>query len=250
MLVDAPAAQIRELHVRLSSVQVARRSSETLTLLEARHLPEDTDVIAAGRTPVLLGTVDVPAGTYTFARLLLDPTSPVNRVRLADGTEQPIVKVEDQPALGAQLNGSFIVKAGTNMTLLFDFAAAASVHEGPGGWVLSPQIFSRYIGRGVQFGRLQGIVTEQGAVPGAAPEGQVLGVFLRDQNTREMVSLAEVSGLTGEYTMPNLVPGRYRLSVQYAARSDWALMGAPLVDNVVVRINSDKMSTASVNITP
>ncbi len=247
MLVDAPANQISELHVRLNGVQVARRSNETMTLLEARDLPADTDVIAAGNTPVLLGTVDVPEGTYTFARLAIDGASPVNRVRLTDGTEHPIVEVVHQQQLGAQLNGSFQVVAGTNMTLLFDFAAAASVRETANGWVLSPQIFSQYIERGVQFGGLRGVVRERDGAPLIKPADQVLGVFLRDQGTQEVVSLAEVCCLTGEYAMPQLVPGHYRLSVQYATR-DWAPVGAPLLDEVVVRITAGSTSTASVEI--
>jgi len=247
VLVDAPANQIEELHVRLSSVQVARRSSETMTLLEARDLPADTDLIAAGNTPVVLGTVDVPVGTYTYARLGIDGDSPVNRVRLADGTEHPIVEVMDQPALGAQINGSFIVVAGANMTLLFDFAAAASVREGPGGWRLEPQVFSQYIERGVQFGGLQGVVREKDGAPLMKPADQVLGVFLRDQGTQEVISLAEVCCLTGEYAMPKLVPARYRLSVQYATR-DWTPVGDPLLEDVVIRVTAGGTSTANVEI--
>lgn len=247
MLVDAPASRIEELHVKLDSVQVARRSMGTITLLRADQLPAETDLIAAGRNPVLLGTVDIPAGTYTFARLGIDGTSPVNRVRLSDGSVHSFVGFDQRPQLGAHLNGSFRVVAGQDMTLLFDVAAAASVRETPAGWVLAPQVFSQYIERGVQFGGLEGVISTSDGSPLEPRDGQVLGVFLRSQGTGEMISVAEVCCETGEYVMPKLVPGVYRLRVQYAD-TEWLPVGEPLLDGGIVRVAAGPRTVASFQI--
>lgn len=236
MLVDAPANRVQEVHVRLNAVEIARRADPVITLLAARDLPEDIDLISAGVNPIVLGTVDIRAGSYTYVRLGIDRDSPVNRVRTDDGTVHPLRVIGD-PERNTTLFLPIRVVGGTEMTLLFDFAAAASVRETPDGWVLEPQVFTRYIERGVQFGTLRGVVREVDGEPLTVPPGQVLGVFLRTQEEAQTISLSEVCCTTGEFVVPQLVPGRYRLKVQRAT-PDWRPLGEPLIDEVAIRLGA------------
>lgn len=246
MLVDAPADRIEELHLQLKSVQLVNHSGPIVEVLGPNDLPDDVEVIGAAETPIILGTVDVPAGTYTFANLQIEPNSPVNRLRTSDGQVHPInyTPPRDQTA---NLGGTIVIEAGSEMTLLLDFAAAASVRETPNGWVLNPRIFTRYIERGVDFGSLRGVVREIDGEPLVAPPGQILGVFFRDQETGDSIALSEIDGGTGEFQVPTIVPGRYRLKVQFAT-PDWEPVGQPFVDNIVVRVRPGQDVRTAVDI--
>ncbi len=241
MLADAPASRIRELHVALEEVTLARKSHATVTVLGPEDLPDDVDVIAAGRNPVILGTVDVPVGRYTYARLGIDADSEINRVVTDDGQVHP-VRLEEEAQEGVELISSFTVEADRPMTLLLDFAAAASVRETYDGWVLSPQIFGRYVERGVQFGSISGVVREADGEPLAASVGQRLGVFVRVRGSRQTLAIAEVGCRSGEFLIPQLIPGEYLVSVQ-PATLDWKPVGEPLIDPTPVTVRAGEEDT-------
>jgi hypothetical protein len=228
MLIDAPTCRIEELHLRFDRVELARRSAPVQTILEGRDLPESVDVIAAGENPVILGTVDLPVGTYTWANLGIDPEAEVNRVVTGDGAVHPLQYTPPR-AESANLNRPFRVRAGEDMTLLFDFLAAASITETPEGCILRPRLFTHYVERDVQFGSLNGIIREVDDEPLSAPADQVLGIFLLEQETEAVVSLVEVDLDTGEFQIPAILPGRYDLLVQFAT-FDWQRVGDPLFE--------------------
>ncbi|MFO8080667.1 MAG: DUF4382 domain-containing protein [Armatimonadota bacterium] len=228
MLIDAPTCRIEELHLRFDRVELARRSAPVQTILEGRHLPESVDVIAAGENPVVLGTVDLPVGTYTWANLGIDPDAEVNRVVTADGAVHPLQYTAPR-AENANLNRPFRVRAGEDMTLLFDFLAAASITETPEGCILRPRLVTHYVERGVQFGSVSGIIREVDGEPLRAPADQILGVFLLEEETDAVISLVEVNQDTGEFRIPAILPGRYDLAVQFAT-SDWERRGEPVFE--------------------
>jgi len=246
MVVDAPANDIVELHLRLTSVQLGNRSAPVVEVLGPEELPADLDVIAAGETPVILGTAEVNEGPYTYANLVVDPASPVNRVRTSDGTVHPLTM--QQEGVGtANLDVPIRVVAGGEMTLLFDFAAAASVRETINGWVLTPRIFSRGVGMNPQFGAMAGVVTEVDSEPLTSPDQHVLGVFIRDDGNWT-VALAEVDPATGEYRVPKLLPGRYRVTAQMARATDWKPVGDPLFDQKDVLVTADQDKVVNIEI--
>ena len=244
MLVDAPADQIDELHLRFDSVEIVHRSAAVVQLLGPEDLPEDIDVISAGEDPVVLGTVDVPVGTYTWANLSIDPDSPVNRIVTEDGTFP--LEYHAPRAESANLITQFRVRQGEQMTLLFDFAAAPSVRETPDGWVLTPQVHTRYVNRGIPFADLRGTVREVDGDPLTPPQDLVLGAFLRDQDAGELVQVAEVNPETGAFTMPTLVPGNYRLDLQFAD-AQWSRVGEPFVTNRLVRLAPNQETRITVD---
>jgi len=248
MLVDAPASEIAELHVGIQRVQLMRRAAPQQTVLGADDLPDDIDLIAAGRDPVVLGVVDVPVGHYTSANLEFDREQPTSRVQTEDGTVHPLTVVA--PAAPAtELLETFHVVENEPMTLLFDVSAAASVRqaEGEGGWVFRPRVYARYIERGVQFGGLRGTVREKDGAPLVTPPSQVLGVFLEDADRRQTMAFAEVCCEDGSFAMPKLVPDRYRLIVQYAT-TDWNPVGEPLAPARIMDVVSNVVNRPVIEI--
>lgn len=241
MLADAPASRISELHVALEEVTLARRSHATVTVLGPEDLPDDVDLIAAGGDPIILGTVDVPVGQYTYARLGIDGDSEVNRVVTEDAQVHPFT-LEEEAQEGVQLISSFTVEADRPMTLLLDFAAAASLRETADGWVLSPQIFGRYVERGVQFGSISGTVREADGEPLVAPVGQRLGVFVRVRGSQQTTAIVEVCCRSGEFLIPQLIPGEYLLSVQPAG-ADWEPIGEPLIEDARITVQAGEQDT-------
>ena len=247
MLVDAPSSRIAELHVRFDAVQLSRGSAPVNTLLDRNDLPGQVDVIAAGEAPVILGTVDLPVGTYRWTNLSIDPSSPVNRVVTEDGVSHPL-RYTPPRAETANLVGEFEVREGERKTLLFEFAAAASVRETPDGWVLNPRIFSRYVDRDPQFGELSGTVRWADGRPPVVHRGEVMGVFVRitDGGAGPLVGLAEIDPDTGAFRLPMVLAGRYDVTVQ-AATADWEPVGEPLFEQRRVNVRANVQTTLEID---
>lgn len=239
MLIDAPSSRIAELHVRLKSVQLANMSAPVVELLGEDELPEDIDLVATAETPVILGTGEVNAGSYTYASLVIDEDSPVNRVVTSDGTAHPL-HYERSGEDTADIVFPIRLAAGTETTLLFDFSAAASVRETPTGWVLTPQVFAQEVDAPVTFASLQGVVNEVDGDSLELPNNMALGLFIREDGGRK-VALTEIDPETGAYNFPKLVPARYRITI-LRVDPDWKPIGSALFDagDVLVKPGADK----------
>lgn len=246
MLVDAPYDAVQELHVGLESVQLARRSHPRITLLHEAELPDDVDVIATGQNPLILGTVEVPVGEYTFAELQVDADA-ANRVRLADGSEHPLT-YEAPTGEGSNLVLPFDVVAGEQKTLLFDFSAAASVREENGNWILRPQIFSQYIESDVQFGSMRGVVREVDGQRVEAPEGLILGVEMRTQGGLRPIARTQVSPDDGVFVLPKIAPDNYTIEVKLFTATWEDVVGDPLLGRVFVRVFPNAQATPQIEI--
>ncbi|MFW5868100.1 MAG: DUF4382 domain-containing protein [Armatimonadota bacterium] len=246
MLVDAPAHQIEELHVHFDSVELVRSSAPVQVILDENQLPDDVDVIAAGETPVILGTPNVPVGTYTWSNLGINGDSPVNRVVTQGGVSEPVQYVRPT-ASTANLARRYQLQAGADVTLLFNFAAAASLRETSEGWVLRPQVFSRFVEGEPTFGELSGVVSEVGGGAPAIPPGGRLGVFLRTESRNELVDIAEVDPATGAFRMPSVLTGSYRVIVQLADLA-WGPIGEPLFEDRDVRVGADQVTNLDIEV--
>lgn len=235
MLVDAPADQIDQLHLEFESVEIARRSAPVTRLMGPDDLPDDVDVLSGGDDPILLGTVNIPEGSYTWANLAVMAGSPVNRV-VANGTVQPL-QYEPPRGQSSNLDSPIQVVGGTEMALLFDFEAAASVSEQSGEWVLNPQIYSSYIERDAELSSLRGTITEPDGEMLTGPGDQVVGLFLTEDPTRRTRGVAEVNPQTGAYDFGTVVPGRYLIEA-YVVGPNWSKDGGMLRPGVKVSVTA------------
>lgn len=228
MLVDAPAADLEEVHVALESIELIRRADVPQMLLTRLQLPADIDLLALD-DPLVLGTVEVLVARYTAIRVLINGASSANRVVTADGRSHPLRLVDDHPESQVGLVLPFRLTAGTEGTLLLDFCAGASVYRFgvTNEWRLRPVIFAQYVEGTPQFGSISGTVVEANGDSLAMPVGTVLGAFLRSNDHGQPVAVAEVCPDTGQFSFGRTLPGRYVLTIQRANR-DWTLSGEPL----------------------
>jgi len=245
VLVDAPANAVEELHLRFDKVELVRASAPVHVVLDRNDLPADVDVIATADTPMTLGTADVPVGTYTWSNLSIDPNSPANRV-VTTGGQVHALQYVPLPAPTAHLARRYVLQAGQEVTLLFNFAAAASVSDDSGAWIVRPQVFSRFVEGPLEFGSLSGVVSEVDGDALRSNAGPKLGVFLRDDR-RALVDIAEIDRETGEFRMPSLLTGQYQVTVQ-AASAQWEPAGEPLLEMGGVSVTTDNETVLNLDI--
>jgi hypothetical protein len=194
---------------------------------------------------VTLGTGEVNAGPYTYASLVIDEDSPVNRVVTSDGTVHPLHyerSGEDTPDIIFPIR----LEPGTETTLLFDFSAAASVRETPSGWVLRPQVFVQEVDTPIDFASLEGVVNEVDGESLEPGNNMALGLFIRETGGRK-VALTEINTETGAYNFPKLVPGRYRITILRVG-TDWQPIGATLFDQGDVAFDPGADRTLNIEI--
>ena len=226
MLTDAPAADISEVHVHITSVQ-AVASGGPVTLVNDAALPDDIELVALARDPLLLGQPLIPSGDYTQVRLIVSSVAGENWIRTAAGDRYDL-KVPSGSQTGAKLvTGEFSVPAGGTVVLLLDLDAAASVHQAgaSGQWIMRPTIFASVVDTIPGMGALNGTVLDSAGAPPVPPAGSVLGVYV--QGPFGPVGVAEVSPVDGAFSIPGLPAGSYDLQLFYAGL-DWVPTGPAL----------------------
>jgi hypothetical protein len=189
--------------------------------------------------------VNIPQGSYTWANLAVREGSPVNRV-VANGTVHPL-HYDAPRGQSSNLDAPIEVVGGTEMALLFDFEAAASVSEDGGDWMLNPQIFSFYIERDAELSSLRGTVTEPDGQPLMGPDGRPVGLFLTDANSRRTMGVAEVDPQTGAYDFGTIVPGRYVIEA-YFVRPSWGKDGGMLGTPVRIGVTAGDDGVVNFNL--
>jgi len=222
VLTDVPAADLAEMHVRISRIEISNRAEATRVLLEDEDIPDDIDLLAIGDTPMLLGSLDLREGRYSEVRVLLSDRAGANWVRETNGTVHTLTPPLRDPEGGTRLVDAFHLQAGTTVTLLMDFNAAASVYPRLPGepWAVRPMIFAQGLpGADPPLGGIAGVVTERDGDPLEAPAGRILAVFVQNA-AYKLVSVAEVSLTDGSFAVPQIVPGNQILTVRYTT-PDW-----------------------------
>jgi len=231
VLVDAPARQIRELHVRISAIELVNRANAAVKLLGTDDLPPDIELVGLRNSPLELGRVEVPEGFYTEARVLLSVEPNAHRLRTQDGRVHSVALTSDDPEGEVRVVRRFRVTAGEDFTLLLDFAAAASVFQpAPGGpWLIRPTVFVHALDDPMpRLGSAQGSVLDRAGEPIRPEPGTAVGVYIWRGNLEgTLVSVSEVSGDDGGFSLPALVPGDYTLTVRRSNRR-WEPVGDPL----------------------
>lgn len=250
IMVDAPPSALQELHVTLTGLHLFRHSGPETIILDENDLPGRIDVLDLADNPLVFEDVSIPSGNYTHARLLIDPDAPGNVLRTADGVEHPWV-LDPHGAYNSMtlIGWEFRVEPGENIALLVDFCAAASVYQSPAGaWTLRPIVFFWKLHDPdttvADLASLQGTVLDRDGRPLQVARNQVLGLIIEmDHRENRRVTVTEIDPATGEFEIPHLPNGRYRVSVR-PVDARWETTGPPLPlqtrdgvrDYVVLRI--------------
>ena len=233
-LTDAAAADIQEVHVHITSIQVMSCDEGAVEVLGDADIPDDIELVSLAGDPYDLGMGAILAGEYCQVRLILSDEEGANWVLLAPEPgqtegERHDVKIPSAYQSGIKLiTGPFEVGDTEGVTLLLDFDAAASVHQagGSGQWMMRPVIHVSEVETVQCMGSVTGTVTD-GENPIQPPQGEVLGVFVLNADD-EVVAVAEVSPDDGTFEIPTLLCGEYDIELHYATEGDWDSYGDAL----------------------
>lgn len=249
IVVDAPPSALQSLHVQFEALHLFSHSASETTILDASDLPGHIDLLDLAENPIVFEGVRVPSGTYTHARMPVVADSPGNVLRTADGIERPWRLTPRDADGNIEVIKFFNVEAGENLTLLVDICAAASVYRpAQGGWNLRPIIFVQKLDDPTvtvaDLARVEGTVLDRAGNPiGPLAADAVVGVIVERDTDLRRVTVTEADPATGEFTIPNLPPGRYRFSARIADQR-WDATGPKLplqgveADHVVLRMTS------------
>lgn len=145
-LTDAPACGFDAVNVTISKVRV----HQSATANDNDSGWTDLNVSPARKINLLnltngvlesLGQVSLPSGTYTQARLLLEPSTNNNNSVVPTGGSETALETPSAAQSGIKLNANFNVPAGGRYDLVMDFDACKSiVTKGNGKYALKPVI--------------------------------------------------------------------------------------------------------------
>ena len=150
-LTDKPAPNVDELWVRITSVTAHSTTSGWVTLYthDPKDPPFDVDLLSLQSTSIPLGFANLPAGTITQIRLVVDTDG--NRV-VVGGQDIPL-KVPSGYQSGIKIHGPWQVGACKVTAVTLDFDGKQSIWYHPTGqeeeWILRPVIRVKSTDEGV-----------------------------------------------------------------------------------------------------
>ncbi|HEY6871709.1 MAG TPA: DUF4382 domain-containing protein [Geobacteraceae bacterium] len=137
---------IKEIRVVPAGMENAADSDPGLPVVATFAVPHTVDILTLHFLQDVLGTITLPAGSYSQVRLILAPNppgqgaDPVNYLTLQSdpATKIPLTTPSGQQS-GLKVLGQFEVKPGTINAILIDFDPnTAIVPRGNGGYNLKP----------------------------------------------------------------------------------------------------------------
>lgn len=234
-LTDAPACGYDEVNVTVERVRVHAKANaganeagwSELVLSPARRV--DLLDLTNGVLEEL-GTLPLPAGSYTQVRLVLSPNSGAdplaNSVRPTGGVEQALTTPSAQQS-GTKIQANFSVAANQVADLVLDFDACRSlVAAGNSGQILLKPVIS---------------ATPVFAAAGNAIQGHVdaslVGVTVSAQQGGA-VRRSTVPDATGRFVLSPLAVGSYEVVLGAQGRATAVLTGVPVTETARTTLGS------------
>lgn len=225
-LTDAPACGYDEVNVTVERVRVHRSATaganeagwSELVLTPARRIDllDLTNGVLAE-----LGTLSLPAGSYTQVRLVLAPNTAgnplANSVWPTGGSEQPLTTPSAQQS-GSKIQANFSVAADQVADLVLDFDACRSlVVAGNSGQILLKPVIRATPVFAAAGNAIQGYV--DASLVGATVSAQQGGVVQR----------STVPDATGRFVLSPLAVGSYDVVLGAQGRATAVLTGVPVI---------------------
>jgi hypothetical protein len=168
---DAPVDDATAVVVKFTSIELKPESGEAFTISLDPAPSIDLLALAGGSSRELLSERDVPAGRYTWVRLLIDAQqdTPVSYIDLEDGRRFPL-RVPSGSESGLKLIRGFTVAAGSVSNFTIDFDLRKSVIAPPGqspNYILKPVL---RIVDNLRVGALAGTVDAAWVPAGCTPQ--------------------------------------------------------------------------------
>lgn len=225
-LTDAPACGYDEVNVTVERVRVHRSATaganeagwSELVLTPARRIDllDLTNGVLAE-----LGTLSLPAGSYTQVRLVLAPNTAGNPLANSawptGGSEQPLTTPSAQQS-GSKIPANFSVAADQVADLVLDFDACRSlVVAGSSGQILLKPVIRATPVFAAAGNAIQGFL--DASLVGATVSAQQGGVVQR----------ATVPDATGRFVLSPLAVGSYDVVLGAQGRATAVLTGVPVI---------------------
>ena len=227
-LTDAPACGYDAVNISVQRVRVHQSSTAEPTDGGWQDLvfstPRRIDLLSLTNGVFAdLGTLSLPAGTYTQVRLVLAPNgggSPLaNAVTLTGNGEVALTTPSAQQS-GTKINANVTVPAGQVAELMLDFDACRSVVRAgnSGQYILKPVIAAIPVFSDAGHA-IEGFVDP--ALAGVTISAQQAGVPVR----------STAPGAFGHFVLTNMPVGSYTLVVSAPGRATGVVTGVPVTDS-------------------
>ncbi|MFL5272679.1 MAG: DUF4382 domain-containing protein [Anaeromyxobacteraceae bacterium] len=137
----AHGTEVKEIWVTVTSVRAHSVGTGWVTISDATKMPFQLDLMTLKGASLPLGLVDLPPGTITQVRLLVEKDT--NHVVLPDGTSVAL-KVPSGYESGIKIHGPWEIAACSRASVTLDFDGKKSIQVHPTGtgdeWILRPVI--------------------------------------------------------------------------------------------------------------
>jgi hypothetical protein len=234
---DAPVDGATAVVVSFLGVELQPMDGDRISVVY--DTPRTIDLLALqnGLSVPLLDGVTVPAGGYSWIRLMIGASSGgESYITLLDGTTHPLVIPSGEQS-GLKLHGGIDVAAGGSSDFTVDFDLRKSVHEpmnASDAFVLRPTLrLVDNMRAGAIGGSVDSTLLVSGCSPavyaysGAAVVPDDIGGAGADPVETAMVVVPASGPAT--YFLPNLAPGDYTVAFTCAASAD-----SPDTDDAIV----------------
>lgn len=243
-LTDAPSGTYKNVFVTVEKVRLNQNADANGNgsgwIDIALPTPEQIDLLSLQNGVFkALGSVDVPAGTYNQARLVLSANTPqspnANYVVLSSDNSQHALTTPSGQQSGTKINVSMSVGNAQTVDLLIDFDADKSVviAGNSGQYVLKPVLRAiPKLANGVK-GKVD-LTT--------VTTGQVATVSLQD-SSGVLVRSTNPDPSTGAFVLSPVAPGTYDLVVTSGGKETVVVTDVPVTSDNLLDLNATADNT-------
>lgn len=262
-ITDAAANDLKEVNVRITSIEVHRDGRWEILNDFAPVGYLDVNLLDLRFDQELLGTATLPAGLYTQIRLIVDDACPSTNV--LDGEGRKPLKVPSGPQTGLKIGHTFRIPPGRVVSLVMDADVRRFVHRRRMGqdydYIMQPTAIrvADHLATGTVVGRVVDkaakapitdtdvVVTLRRDADGDGSPDDIDGDGVYDPETDfvvETLALREALNghIAGEFSLnavPVLPTGSYILEVSADGYAVWAQTDIVVMPGSVVHIDGE-----------
>jgi hypothetical protein len=215
-ITDAPVDGASAVVVKFTAIEFKPESGDAFTVELSPAISVDLIKLAGGSSRELLSAHDVPAGRYTWVRLLIEAqqNTPSSYIDLTDGQRYPLF-VPSGSESGLKLIRGFTVAAGSTSNFTIDFDLRKSVIAPPGqspNYLLKPVL---RIVDNLSVGTLSGTVAAALIPTGCTPQVYVFSGASVVPDDLDTAAAPDVDPLVSAPVALDTASGEYRFRIGF-----------------------------------
>jgi hypothetical protein len=221
-ITDAPVDGATAVVVKFTAIELKPESGEAFTIELSPAPSVDLLALAGGGSRELLSEHAVPAGRYTWVRLLIDAqqNTPTSYIDFADGQRFALF-VPSGSESGLKLIRGFTVAVGSTSNFTIDFDLRKSVIAPPGqspNYLLKPVL--RLVDN-LRVGTLEGTVAAALVPTGCAPQVYLFGGANVVPDDLDLAPAPDVDPFVSVPVALDTASGEYRFRVAFLEAGDY-----------------------------